>query len=247
MSSYEDEYCFPDTGVLRNYLNIRDPERLAEAEASIVVRAMRNGLREPFDFTPDGLRNVHRQMFEKLYPFAGEFRRVDMAKIGEDGKTRIEFMKGAYVERIGLEKSFFRDLAADLPSERGFLKPSLPEFAHRASVYLKELNFIHPFPEGNGRVQRIFLQELAKRAGYEIDLTKIDRASWIAASVQSREIPEMVDGKFSEHPKMSQLIRAACRDRGQTRDVTERLRDRLLDARAQGGDQTRDRDDGQER
>lgn len=229
MSSYEDKYCYPGTGVLKNHLNIRDPERLAEAEASIVMRAMRKGLREPFVFTPDGLRNVHRQMFEKLYPFAGEFRRVDMAKIADDGKTRVDFSLGALVERKEMPR-FFRELTDDLTSQQGFARPTLPEFAHRASVYLKDLNFIHPFPEGNGRVQRVFLQELASHSGFKLDITKITPQAWIAASIESYRTPEQEpDGSFSRHPKMSALIEQYCQHDRAQETTKNRYVDRLFE------------------
>ena len=253
MSSYEDEYCYPGTGVLRNHLNIRDPERLAEAEASIVMRAMRNGLREPFEFTPDGLRNVHRQMFERLYPFAGEFRRVDVAKVADDGKARVEFALGAFVERVELKRFFEKELAGDLNSEQGFKAPTLPEFAHRASVYLKDLNFIHPFPEGNGRVQRVFLQELASHSGHRLDLTKISPDAWINASIESYRTPEQQpDGSFFRHPKMAALIEQACRDeRNPDKSPTPYDKDwfeaQLKNDDAKSPEQSPDRDDDRER
>ena len=257
MSRYQDEYCYPGTDVLRNHLDIRDPEKLARAEAILVASAMEGGLREPFTFSPDGLRNVHRQMFEKLYPFAGEFRRVDMAKIGDDGKTRVDFSLGALVERKEMSR-FFRELTDDLTSQDGFARPTLPEFAHRASVYLKDLNFIHPFPEGNGRVQRVFLQGLANHSGFKLDITKISPEAWIAGSIESyRTSEQQPDGSFSRHPKMSALIEQACQaDRVQGMTKTpyfDRLAERARDAakdKASGAvktERSRDTDNSQTR
>jgi len=41
-------------------------------------------------------------------------------------------------------------------------------FYRRAAHYLGEINDLHPFHEGNGRAQRVFLRELAAEADYEI-------------------------------------------------------------------------------
>lgn len=47
-----------------------------------------------------------------------------------------------------------------------------------------EINALHPFREGNGRTQRIFMNELAKNAGYKMDLNLIEPQKMILASKQ---------------------------------------------------------------
>jgi cell filamentation protein len=56
----------------------------------------------------------------------------------------------------------------------------------RLAYYYDQLNFIHPFREGNGRTQRIFWTRVARDAGYEIDWDAAtgdenDEASRVAA------------------------------------------------------------------
>ena len=41
-------------------------------------------------------------------------------------------------------------------------------FVRRLAYFIGELNALHPFREGNGRTIRIFLQQLAIQAGYEL-------------------------------------------------------------------------------
>ena len=48
------------------------------------------------------------------------------------------------------------------------------EFIELFAYYNNELNILHPFREGNGRSKRIFLTEVARRAGFELDLDKLD-------------------------------------------------------------------------
>ena len=52
-----------------------------------------------------------------------------------------------------------------------------------AGRFLSDLNALHPFREGNGRVQRIFLQLLANNAGWQLDWTLVDRAENEALSL----------------------------------------------------------------
>lgn len=185
MTEYEELYCYPDTdGVLKNHYGIRDPEELAQAEAIIVATAMRDGLREPFEYSPDGLKAVHRQMFEALYPFAGEFRNVNLERIGEDGRPEVSFAPGHLIERVEMPR-FFRDLEQDFEQHRSFDDLDAETFGYRAAVYMADLNNLHPFPEGNGRIQRLLLEQMADRAGHSFRHESITREEWYAASVDS--------------------------------------------------------------
>jgi cell filamentation protein len=68
----------------------------------------------------------------------------------------------------------------------GFLKGHIAaDFAEQAAVILGDINYIHPFREGNGRTQLQYLKQLAEEAGHALDLTRIRGPEWIAASVAS--------------------------------------------------------------
>lgn len=73
-------------------------------------------------------------------------------------------------------------LHQELLSERCLEGLAANPWARRAAYYLGELNAIHPFREGNGRTQREFLRQLAKRGGYQLDWSPISRAQMYAAS-----------------------------------------------------------------
>ncbi|KPB68023.1 Cell filamentation protein Fic [Pseudomonas ficuserectae] len=42
---------------------------------------------------------------------------------------------------------------------------------------------IHPFREGNGRVQRILFEHLALSAGYELDWATVSQEEWVRANI----------------------------------------------------------------
>ena len=60
-------------------------------------------------------------------------------------------------------------------------------FAARAADIMVAINGAHPFREGNGRTQRVFVRELAKEAGHELDFSVVTRERMIAASIAGNE------------------------------------------------------------
>lgn len=59
------------------------------------------------------------------------------------------------------------------------------DFAQRAAHYFAEINAAHPFLEGNGRTNRVFISQLANEAGYEIDWRSMSKEKYIEASINS--------------------------------------------------------------
>jgi cell filamentation protein len=62
---------------------------------------------------------------------------------------------------------------------------STDPFVERLTYYFTELNVIHPFREGNGRVLREFIRCLALKAGYTINWADVDPKSMLEAMIQS--------------------------------------------------------------
>jgi fido (protein-threonine AMPylation protein) len=72
-------------------------------------------------------------------------------------------------------------------------------FSSMAASFAVEIDAAHPLVEGNGRVQRLFLQILADQAGYELTLLPSDKDGWNAAAKE---------GFFSNPDAMKRLIMA---------------------------------------
>ena len=66
-------YCYPDSDVLKNKLNIRNREELKQAEEEITALKQYMPMESPIKgrFTKTQLMNIHRFLFEDIYPFAG--------------------------------------------------------------------------------------------------------------------------------------------------------------------------------
>lgn len=122
-------------------------------------------------FTPRHLKDIHHHLFQDVYPWAGEYRTV---RISKDNSTF------CYPEHIAKQMSGLLGWLKD----QDFLRSlNAEEFAIQAAHFLSELNVIHPFREGNGRTQMIFLGLLAEQAGHPLDLGKLEPSSFFAAII----------------------------------------------------------------
>ena len=59
------------------------------------------------------------------------------------------------------------------------------EFSDLAGEIIGDVNYVHPYREGNGRTQLYFYKQLAEQAGLDVDLTKLTQERWMAASRQA--------------------------------------------------------------
>ncbi len=118
-------------------------------------------------------RAVHHHLFQDVYAWAGKFRTVRI------GKAESAF---CYPENIAREMT---NLFDDLKGRDRFKDLSADRFAVEAAHFLATLNAIHPFREGNGRTQTIFLALVGDRAGHPLDVLKLDPARFLAAMVAS--------------------------------------------------------------
>jgi cell filamentation protein len=123
------------------------------------------------------LQAIHRRIFEKVYPWAGELRRVNISRPASYPFTLIPFLQR------NLDEVF-----AKLASEGHLQALTAAAFVDRAAVYLGALNTLHPFREGNGRTQREFIRELALEAGHILDWSRVTQKQMVEASILSHNL-----------------------------------------------------------
>lgn len=172
-----DSYCYPDSDVLVNLLNITDPLELAEAEAEFTAeryRTYESRQLSPADFSFEHLQHLHHHLFQDLYEWAGKPREVDISK----GTTRF-----CTCSRIQPEAT---KLFANIPALTN-LKSEHDLITRVADLYC-EMNILHPFREGNGRVQRFFFEELLFTLGYELRWPPITKEAWIDANIAGYDL-----------------------------------------------------------
>ena len=164
-----DPYCYPGTDVLRNIENIQDAEELAAFERSATANRMET-LPDDFPITPGGYCAIHRHIFQDVYDWAGEYRLVDIART-DDLFCLVPYIAQELAKRLEV-----------IRSENNLRGLDAEGFAARAAEHVVELNAIHPFREGNGRALRAFLLVLARQAGHDINMERIDAVIWNEAS-----------------------------------------------------------------
>ena len=168
-------YCYPDSSVLKNKLDIRDPVLLRKVEADLSTARQAEIFRTPVvgRFTATHLCNIHRKLLGDVYSFAGHFRREDIAK----GPTR-------FVTYSQIKEKLQR-LLGQLQQEKWLENVPFEVFAARSAYYMAELNYIHPFREGNGRAIREFMRLLFLHNGYVVQWDAVDVEALLNAMIDS--------------------------------------------------------------
>jgi len=167
MSRYDadDTYCYPGTDVLRNKAEITNAQDLDayEGELSTLrsIEILENPVAGQFDLAH--LQRIHLALFQDVYDWAGEIRTVDISR-GNSRFANVRFIESAANDIFNklARENWLKGLDADALSKR---------LAH----YLSEINALHPFREGNGRVQRIFISQLSQSAGYQLDYSNLEQ------------------------------------------------------------------------
>ena len=168
-------YCYSDSNVLKNKLNIRDNKLLKTAEEEITLIKQMELLKNPIkgNFSKAHLMNIHKFIFEDIYPFAGKIRREQISK------ADTMFYPPNLIDRE-LDKVFAKI------KEKNMLRETDEEKVFDNLAYvMAELNIIHPFREGNGRSIREFIRLMAKRMGYDLNWGNVDREELLEASILS--------------------------------------------------------------
>ncbi len=168
------DYCYKGTDILINLLNITNDDDLYNAERELVafrVSAFNDTpLKGDFDFKY--LKDIHKYLFQDVYRWAGDIRNCDIAK-------RDLFCLAEHIE------SFASDVFNRLKKEKYFIDYNHETTIEKLVVFFADMNALHPFREGNGRSQRVFIESLAKINGIYLDLTNVSKMDMIIASHES--------------------------------------------------------------
>lgn len=167
----QDPYCYPDTRVLRNKLNIRDLDELHDRERDLSNLRARELFENPIagKFDLKHLQAIHEYLFQDIYDWAGEIRTVDIAK-------------GNLFCRYFAIDSEAERIFGELRSEKYLEGLNVAKFGKRLAYYFAEINALHPFREGNGRTQREFLRQLAYQNNYYLSFVGVSKEKMIEAS-----------------------------------------------------------------
>ena len=170
---------FSENGILINKLGITDSRELSQAETDSALpklaRLTMQGGIPGGQYDQAHFKEVHKKLFEDVYPWAGETRADREFQGNKETRVtgykeimtfaphkEIEGRLGAISEQLGKE-NYLKGLDQD-------------KFTERAAYYLDQYNHTHAFREGNGRTVQVVMTQLGKEAGYQIDFGKTDPA-----------------------------------------------------------------------
>lgn len=156
-------YTDPKTGILRNLADITDPDDLLFFESGAVAKRIQELYEKPIKIKGvDSLLSIHRHLFQDVYSWAGKSRKVEISKAGK------QFFPTTHFDNA------FRFIDKLIADYRIISKSENFQIAAKLAEILDNLNYLHPFREGNGRAQREFLRLLASEKGLTLNLNPPD-------------------------------------------------------------------------
>lgn len=168
---HDSIYCYPDSSVLKNKLNIKDGNMLFQAEMRLTFIRLKELEQKPiqgkFDF--NHLKKIHKFIFQDIYSWAGKTRTVN---IGKGNLFCVVPYIPSYASTI-FDK-YYSQCKMQQDDKTAFVKALADNYA--------DLNALHPFREGNGRAQREFAREVCLSCGYIFDLSNTKHEDMLLAS-----------------------------------------------------------------
>ena len=154
--------------VLENKLGIenstdlaREEEKISKKKALEMFETGYLNTLEPGTF--ETLKQIHKYLFEEIYEFAGQLRKVNIAK-GNFRFTPLTYLEEAIKNIEKMPQSTYEEII---------------------EKYV-EMNIAHPFREGNGRSTRIWLDLILKKElNVVVDWSKVDKADYLLAMERS--------------------------------------------------------------
>lgn len=186
-----ERFMQDDGRTMRNLLGIwRDPEAFETALSTnsagrIAELELNPDLIAP-TFDRKHLSALHKHITQDVFEWAGKMRDETVTIEGERIGP-VKTMAKAGGQKFDDEKDLkagFRNLdkLIDVEAAR---KMSHGEFADHAARIFTHLNWMHPFREGNGRVQRAFISQYAQHTGHELDFKHITQGRIYEVSERS--------------------------------------------------------------
>ena len=118
-----------------------------------------------FELSVDYLKYVHKYLFQDVYEFAGEFRKVDFSK----HERILNNDSVAYGDCKLLEQSLDYDIT--LEKNKNYNEMNIVDVINNITDFSSRIWQIHPFREGNTRTIALFIEKYLVSMGYNVDNT----------------------------------------------------------------------------
>ncbi|WP_303899634.1 Fic family protein [Anaerotruncus colihominis] len=199
-----DPYLYEDIPVLKNKLGIRNEKTLDHIEAEQSRANMMLLYEQGFqDFSPNGLREIHRFLFGDIYEWAGQYRIINIEK-------REKLLAGRSVWYSN-DDSIQEDLDAAFRRMQGIRWDGISRerFIYQIARFFPSIWQVHPFREGNTRTVVMMMTFFVENYGYYMDQELLAAS---AGYVRDSFVMTSLD-QFSEFEHLERiLLDAVCSD-----------------------------------
>ncbi len=121
--------------------------------------------KDNFSLSVDYLKYVHKFLFQDVYEFAGEFRKIDFSK----NEKILNNDSVAYGDCTTLTESLEYDILKEL--EKNYKEMNIVEVINNITKFSSSIWQVHPFKEGNTRTTALFIEKYLISLGYKVDNT----------------------------------------------------------------------------
>lgn len=137
-----------------------------ELECDLVSTRIVELLQEDnFELSINYLKYVHKYLFQDVYEFAGEFRKIDFSK----HERILNNDSVAYGDHKLLEQSLDYDIT--LEKNKNYKEMNIVDVINNITDFSSRIWQIHPFREGNTRTTALFIEKYLVSLGYNVDNT----------------------------------------------------------------------------
>ena len=152
---------------LREYYTTKEEPKdinLNELECDFVsMRIVELLSLDNFELSVDYLKYIHKYLFQDVYEFAGEFRKIDFSK----HEKILNNDSVAYGDSKTLAESLEYDIS--LEKDKDYHKMSIVEVIKNIADFTSNIWQVHPFREGNTRTTAVFIEKYSISLGYNVD------------------------------------------------------------------------------
>lgn len=156
-----NQYTYPDSTVLVNKQNITNIEEAYRNEHLFVTRRLADLRLEPIQvYSMSDILAIHNYLFQDVYAWAEQYRKANISKSGNP------FMP---IQSFNTAETHMNHMNHLIHSYHQTAN-SKDEIIMHLTEILDNLNYFHPFREGNGRTQREVIRALALSKGYSAQI-----------------------------------------------------------------------------
>ena len=121
--------------------------------------------KDDFELSVDYLKYVHKFLFQDVYEFADEFRKIDFSK----HEVILNNDSVAYGDCKTLKESLEYDIF--LEKEKNYKEMNIVDVINNITKFSSNIWQVHPFREGNTRTTALFIEKYLISLGYNVDNT----------------------------------------------------------------------------